>query len=840
MGKVITKKEIAGLKKLVELDELDADEANSIIIDGTPSLWIESYLKNLDNPEEYIQLRSYQKYIVDRPESTIALRYGRQTGKEQPYSATIITPFGKTTMGEIKVGNYVIGSNGRSAKVLDTFEQGEKDVYKISFDDNTSTECGLEHLWKVFLYNKWEVISIKDILRIYGSRPNIDIPITEAVEYAPILSFMPITNAYDIGINYTDTSSLDDIYFKNSIEIRLDLLRGLQSNSNFNNIKNKPEYIELVQGLGKYVSPTCTKTMIGIKLIRKEKSKCIMVDNEDHTYLTDNFIVTHNTVILSARIVWELFTEKNISAAFFGPTKKHTADIFQYIERMISDVPELASMITSKKQGTASLFSMQRGADALAKIELSNGSHITFFHTQTKRAWEQIRGTQADKLFFDETAIIHENAIAALSGLLTSANDIKLWVQSTPTTKDTWYYQFCMSADVHHHITSMDSPQWNKDKERLARLMAPDEGTYAREYSAEFTSAGWNAFTESAIAEMINNTIYPGRGEFKHDDNDFLSTSQIRDIPGNVFIGLDWNIASNGIKIVLFKQPRTSPEKIYYQEVYSIEDPVYTYTTAVDKLFEIIDEYQPVAIGIDYGYGAAALEMINKKIEMPKYNWVKDIIEIVTFGDILHIETEEFFGTGVINDEVVDINLLEDEKRDIIKMPIKNFMASVLSRMMVDAELCIGPIDANTEKKTLIDELRGVKVEKMSSNGYPVYTKKDNHKFAATLLAVYVYFLKSSRFKIIDNNGKKFITKVLANNLAQLDPFFISNKFATTNSVKSLRNAVKNTSIGRYSKEDINDLNIKNIMTLGHTNTRKAHTRPISRLNRGTRGHRRI
>jgi hypothetical protein len=71
------------------------------------------------------------------------------SGKFQPLNSKLLTPNGWTTMGEIKVGQYVIGSGGRPTVVVAIHPQGEQDVYRITFSDGSSTECGDEHLWRV-------------------------------------------------------------------------------------------------------------------------------------------------------------------------------------------------------------------------------------------------------------------------------------------------------------------------------------------------------------------------------------------------------------------------------------------------------------------------------------------------------------------------------------------------------------------------------------------------------------------------------------------------------------------------------------------------------------------
>jgi len=69
------------------------------------------------------------------------------TGKAQPLDAKVLTPTGWTTMGEINVCDTIMGANGKTTKVVEIHPQGVKPIYKVTFSDNSSTECCDEHLW---------------------------------------------------------------------------------------------------------------------------------------------------------------------------------------------------------------------------------------------------------------------------------------------------------------------------------------------------------------------------------------------------------------------------------------------------------------------------------------------------------------------------------------------------------------------------------------------------------------------------------------------------------------------------------------------------------------------
>ncbi|MEX5533384.1 hypothetical protein, partial [Pseudomonas syringae] len=53
-----------------------------------------------------------------------------------------------STMGKIQPNDYVIGSDGNPKKVLKIFPKGKKEVFRVSFSDNSFTECCEDHLWK--------------------------------------------------------------------------------------------------------------------------------------------------------------------------------------------------------------------------------------------------------------------------------------------------------------------------------------------------------------------------------------------------------------------------------------------------------------------------------------------------------------------------------------------------------------------------------------------------------------------------------------------------------------------------------------------------------------------
>lgn len=91
----------------------------------------------------------------------------RQRGYEQPYSELVATPNGFVQMGSLKVGDEIWNPDGKTTKVLEIYEQGFKDVYKLTLADGRSVRCGADHLWEVVCANnhfKHKVLTTHDLL----------------------------------------------------------------------------------------------------------------------------------------------------------------------------------------------------------------------------------------------------------------------------------------------------------------------------------------------------------------------------------------------------------------------------------------------------------------------------------------------------------------------------------------------------------------------------------------------------------------------------------------------------------------------------------------------------
>jgi len=70
-------------------------------------------------------------------------------GKAQPLHANILTPNGWKQMEQMRVGDSIINSQGRTSRVTGVFPQGEKEIFRVTFTDGSTAECCADHLWAV-------------------------------------------------------------------------------------------------------------------------------------------------------------------------------------------------------------------------------------------------------------------------------------------------------------------------------------------------------------------------------------------------------------------------------------------------------------------------------------------------------------------------------------------------------------------------------------------------------------------------------------------------------------------------------------------------------------------
>jgi replicative superfamily II helicase len=190
-----------------------------------------------------------QLFEIYKGNSNVAIAAATSAGKAQPLDSKVLTPNGFVKMKDIKIGDKVISKNGNYIKVTNVFPQGKKDVYKVVFNDETSTRCCEEHLWFVKEFNKeeWKTISLKEIKNSNYKEQKWEIPLLEFDEKIEKKFELPL-NPYVFGLILGNYKAIKKLIFncpnKKIIQILQDNFLNLhQSHELSENLKQKFDYL---------------------------------------------------------------------------------------------------------------------------------------------------------------------------------------------------------------------------------------------------------------------------------------------------------------------------------------------------------------------------------------------------------------------------------------------------------------------------------------------------------------------------------------------------------------------------------------------------------------------
>lgn len=112
-------------------------------------------------------------------------------GKANPVDTPIPTPDGWKTIGDIKKGDKVFGPDGKPTTVIDTYPQGQKEIYEVVLKDGRIIPCADEHRWSVYTTYRTQTPAktwkTKDLYE-HGARHSkrgyqFHLPTCDAVEY---------------------------------------------------------------------------------------------------------------------------------------------------------------------------------------------------------------------------------------------------------------------------------------------------------------------------------------------------------------------------------------------------------------------------------------------------------------------------------------------------------------------------------------------------------------------------------------------------------------------------------------------------------------------------------
>ena len=116
---------------------------------GTLSEKIDPYLRPLyDALHDMMDAELIPKLMTSGVIEVAPLAYMR--GRAQPVFTKVLTPSGFVPIGDLRVGDLVIGSDGSPVQVLGVYPQGFREIYRVYTQDGSSTLASGDHLWSVY------------------------------------------------------------------------------------------------------------------------------------------------------------------------------------------------------------------------------------------------------------------------------------------------------------------------------------------------------------------------------------------------------------------------------------------------------------------------------------------------------------------------------------------------------------------------------------------------------------------------------------------------------------------------------------------------------------------
>lgn len=285
----------------------------------------------------------------------------RRFGKALLDSELIYTPYGSKKIGFADIGDIIYGDDGKLTTIVGVYPQGFVDMYKVTFEDGRSIVCCGQHQWKVKYHGDYKVMSTMGIIHSDFQKMTIDIG--EAVDFPERRWLMSpqlmgsLTASFLCGstdrIFELSNKEMDDIIYSSKkqkelfISSFMKIACGISTGDDRFKVVYKSEYIIsfvrrifwsmgyycVMDGDDMYISKTHNRLRISdIDYYGKYKATCIEVDNKSHQFLTTNFVVSHNTTIMSSLLQMNATMTIGLSHSVVGFSDSDLSNIGEYCE----------------------------------------------------------------------------------------------------------------------------------------------------------------------------------------------------------------------------------------------------------------------------------------------------------------------------------------------------------------------------------------------------------------------------------------------------------------------------------------------------------------------------
>lgn len=307
-------------------------------------------------------------------------------------------------IGNIVVGDKIYDDKGNLVEVVGVYPQGKVTTYRVVFEDGRNVICCGNHQWRVNHGGKWHVRSLRSIAGL--DYKSMSIPVGEALNYptaklpVPPSAYASMLAAYLGG--YGGDMFFDKYVCKKFLRSSIDQKKDFIENfiRSFRNVVTGEEELTLshidmdvinfVQRMfwasGWYAKLEGNKLILSrnrkelkirsISIYGKEHATCITVDNDSHLFLTTNYIVTHNTAIMSSLLARNATMTYNLTHNVIGASKEDLANMGEYLEFGLDNLPPYLTINRTGNDWTKEVVlgtrNINNQRDVYARIRITN------------------------------------------------------------------------------------------------------------------------------------------------------------------------------------------------------------------------------------------------------------------------------------------------------------------------------------------------------------------------------------------------------------------------------------------------------------------------------------
>lgn len=307
-------------------------------------------------------------------------------------------------IGNIVVGDKIYDDKGNLVEVVGVYPQGKVTTYRVVFEDGRNVICCGNHQWRVNHGGKWHVRSLRAIAGL--DYKSMSIPVGEALNYptaklpVPPSAYASMLAAYLGG--YSGDMFFDKYVCKKFLRSSIDQKKDFIENfiRSFRNVVTGEEELTLshidmdvinfVQRMfwasGWYAKLEGNKLILSrnrkelkirsISIYGKEHATCITVDNDSHLFLTTNYIVTHNTAIMSSLLARNATMTYNLTHNVIGASKEDLANMGEYLEFGLDNLPPYLTINRTGNDWTKEVVlgtrNINNQRDVHARIRITN------------------------------------------------------------------------------------------------------------------------------------------------------------------------------------------------------------------------------------------------------------------------------------------------------------------------------------------------------------------------------------------------------------------------------------------------------------------------------------